>query len=61
MGVTPLLEQALKRYQNQSDMDLLLSKFKNVVVMKSEEQIEKGLTIYNMIPKDTCYLFPFLT
>jgi len=61
MATTPLLEAMIKKSQDESDMDLLLASFKKVIMMKSPEEIKNGLTAYDNIPNDHCYLFPFLT
>jgi len=60
MAVTPLLEQVIKQVQKISDMDILLKRFNNKVMMDTPEKIEQGLIPYDSIPGDTCYIFPFI-
>lgn len=58
---TRLLEAFLKNIQDVSDLDNFLKQFKEVHSFNTFEETEDGLSIYDSIPYDKAYIFPFAT
>lgn len=54
---TPKLKLFLEQVQ-QNDIEKLLNQFPKKVVFKGK-QFNDGLTTFDSIPANTCYVFPF--
>lgn len=59
--MTPIFEAFIKHIQNTSEMDLFLKQFNDVHIFETYEEISDGLTVYDSIPYDKAFMFPFTT
>jgi len=58
---TKLFEAFLKQTQKVSDLDIFLKQFKEVYSFQTYEEMEDGLSVYDSIPYNKAYIFPFVT
>jgi len=56
---TELFEAFLKQTQKVSDLDIFLKQFKDIHFFQTYEEMEDGLSVYDSIPYDKAYIFPF--
>jgi len=56
-----LFEAFIKHTQQASDMDLFLKQFNDKYIFQTYEEMEDGLSVYESIPDDKAFIFPFTT
>ena len=56
-----LFEAFIKYTQKVSELDSFLETFKETYVFQTYEEMEDGLSVFDSIPYDKAYIFPFTT
>ena len=58
---TSLFEAFIKHVQNISEMEIFLDTFEEKHVFETYDEIMDGLSVYDSIPYNKAFIFPFAT